>query len=221
LTELSAFEVRDLGSDQVELRPAEGAGTISEHFHAYRLLDRSTRIRPDTWEPLTRFPRHEYQYRDRAAARTEVERRAGMGSVEGELSALSLALLVLPGADIIDFLTSQLEGLFSGFPDASLWFIATSNVLPARLSFAQIAFQLEVTPDLRLGDRDLPYRRSLRSQSMTGGVHFAEAIGARFSHLQPDIHRHRSLVGAARAGDRFWRSNGATRPGTALTSIAL
>jgi hypothetical protein len=185
LTKVAGFEVQDVGPGSVRLRPGEGAGVVTDHLRAYRLLNRSTALRPETWEPLLRNPRREYEYKDPAAAQAEVERRAGLGSIEGELSAMSLALLVLRSAEIVGFLESQLKGLFTAFPEASLWLIAADDILLGRLSFAHVAFQFAVTPDLRMGDRTLPYRRSLQSQSITRGVNFAEALAPLFLIFSP------------------------------------
>jgi hypothetical protein len=185
LEESFDFQVEDLDNGRARIRPRGGAGQIADHFVAHRLCDRKTSISSSTWEPLTRFPRADIVSAHFDTAMAEVKRRAALETIEASLSALALAVSVLPIAQTAQFLEAQLPDLFTSFPDASIYLVHTSPVLQARLAFLRLSFAMHTAPDLDVGDLREDQVRPLTYQSLTKGADFGEALKPLFLIFSP------------------------------------
>jgi hypothetical protein len=137
------------------------------------------------WKALERFPRYDYEteYRDQALA--DVKRMAGMHTAEGVIGALSLRLLVASNEEVRALLNAELEGIFAAFPASTLWMLSVDARLLSRVSLTYIRFQQATTPDLRLGAEGDGFQRSLRAQSSTQGVNFADVVQPIFLSFAP------------------------------------
>lgn len=182
LEDTFGFDVEELPNFRARIRLQAGGG---DYFVAHRLCDRKTAIKPATWELLRRFPRADLESPHAEMAMQEVKRRGERSTPEAGLSALSLALSVLPASHAPQFLEAQLPDVFNAFPDASLYLVRTDALLPQRLAFLRLSFTMHTAPDLDLLNVRPDQVRPLTYQGLTHGLQFAEALKPLFVAFSP------------------------------------
>ena len=199
LTQLAGFKV-DFEDGSALVLAEELAPPF---LRARRLVSRGE-SRERIWEILAAHPRRDHDHGALFdAAIADAQRMVGMGTPEGLIGGLSLRLLVTSNKDLRPFLEHELDGLFLAFPTSTLWMLIADDRLLSRIALTHILFQLEKTPDLRLGRTEdgEDHRRSLWEHSGTGGVAFGNAVQPIFLAFSPaatgfafDLHPHALLL---------------------------
>jgi hypothetical protein len=83
-------------------------------------------------------------------------------------------------------LDAELNVILASFPTTTIWFLAVDQRLLARVSLSNILVQQALTPDLILGKSEEDgFQRSLRAQSLTQGVSYADAVQPIFLAFTP------------------------------------
>jgi hypothetical protein len=192
LARLSRFAVNDLGGGIVAVAPAEGPGATAPHFVLSKLCDAQSDLTDAaTWAALRSHPPRQRSDVDGVAYREEMlqrgteirERNPGAAS---EMEAFALAALgAAQAGDLEDLLAVQLPALFAEFPQGSLWHVAVSDVLLARLTFARSQLARQLTPDVPVGpEMDL---RAFGNLGVSSGIDFSAVMTVALLALSPAV----------------------------------
>lgn len=170
------FRVADLGDDEVDVEPAEGAGATRAFLQAHRLCDAGTAITPAVWAPLAQHPAYEGNPERRQRLLEQAAQLARIDTAPAMLQAISAAVAGFRNDELPGWLEQQLDRLFQLFPNGSLWLVSVQPVLLTRLTLLGGTFALEVTPDFPLDPNNVHGFDALDENSLTRGVAFGKAL---------------------------------------------
>ena len=176
LEEASDFRVTDLGGNEVDIVPAEGAGTTRTFLRTHRLCDANTAITPAVWAPLDEHPGYESNPARRDRLLAEAARLAQIDTAPAMLQMIEAAVAGFRNDELPGWLELQLERLFELFPDGSLWLASVDPVLLGRLTLLGGTFAFEVTPDFPLDPNNPHGFDALDEHSVTRGVAYGKAL---------------------------------------------
>lgn len=193
LSTLSHFSVDDFNDGIVGVRPAEGAGAVHRYFNLVKICDSGSDFtNAEIWSPVREKRPRQRSGIDGAAYRDKMLQRGQKIAADnpGNPSEIVKFALAVFGAcqvgELDQFLAATVPDLLNQFPEGSLWYITTEDVLLSRLAFARTQFAFQVTPDMPVGtERDA--LRALSGLGFTGGVNFAEAMNIPLLALSPSV----------------------------------
>jgi hypothetical protein len=191
LSQMSHFQVVDLGAGIVGVAPAEGAGGTAQHFEMHRSCDASSDLSDgSTWSALREHPPRRGTTEEPAAFRDRMialgdEVRERRGGSEGELVAFNLAAMgAAQTGELPELLAGNLPALFEQFPEGSLWLVTVSDALLARLAFGRAQFAFQLTPDMPLGP-DMERLKAASGIGLGAGADFVSAMRVPLLALSP------------------------------------
>jgi hypothetical protein len=184
---LAGMRTRQVAEDYISFARAEPVDEPYAYFTAARLCDRSTSLTDATWTPLLEHPRFETEkivsdrFPDgdwRRALREHADRIRDPKRPETEFAWLSPMLLATPIEEVPAFLTQQMTALFEAYPDGSLWFVRSDDLLSGRFSLMRMLAATELAPDYF--DKHMPGEQAnvvtLREQSLSRGSDISKLI---------------------------------------------
>ncbi len=136
------------------------------------------------WRILADHPARAHHAEHEERALSEAAARGAVGTAEATLGALTLMLMVTNPQQLRERLEPELPGLWDAFPGMTLWLASVSDTVLARLSTVRLLFQMQVSPELVLGEGGAR-QRSLSAQSLSSGVSFADVVQPVFLIFSP------------------------------------
>jgi hypothetical protein len=189
----SQFTVDELGGGIVAVAPAEGPGSTASHFSLTKICDADSDLADAaTWGPLRSRPPRKRRDVDAGAYREQMLQRGAEitkenPGVPSEIVAFALAAMGAGEAgDLEDLLAVNLPLLFAQFPRGSLWQVAVSDVLLARLAFGRTQIALQLTPDITVSP-EMEQLRAFADLGISSGIDFSAVMTVPLLALSPAV----------------------------------
>ena len=181
------------------IEPIEGAGVVYPYFTLHKLLGAPGQLTESTWDVVRANPGWDTSEMVPAGPdgepfkewRDEVTRRSDKSEATGrrgaDLAAVRSHLMVLPVADVADYLSRKAPQLLEPYPEGSFWFLTVDPLITQRLALFRVLLNAKLAPDAFETGDERPQLNLLQEHSITAGGSFSPLLDALLLAFPPTL----------------------------------